>query len=66
MAGGPYLQVYTAQPYVNVRPSVHGKVVCSTRLVASHGGLYLQVFTVSPDTKVNNGVWWWGPLSSAD
>ena len=21
---------------------------------------------ISPDTGVNDGVWWWGPLSSAD
>ena len=32
--------------YMNVRPSVPGKVVCSSRLVASHGGLYLQVLVL--------------------
>ena len=29
--------------YMNVRPSVSGEVVCSTRLLASYGGLQLQV-----------------------
>ena len=29
---------------MNVRPSVPGEVVCSTRLVASYGGLYLFIY----------------------
>ena len=27
---------------------------------------FLYKIHTSPDTGVNNGVWWWGPLSSAD
>ena len=27
---------------------------------------FLYKIHISPDTGVNDGVWWWGPLSSAD
>ena len=41
VAGGPLVRgLHRTTIIMNVRPSVPGKVVCSTRLVASHDGLY--------------------------
>ena len=28
--------------------------------------IFFYKIHISPDTGVNDGVWWWGPLSSAD
>ena len=39
---------------MNVRPSVPGEVVCSIRLVASHGGLSLQVLPDMYDGQIDS------------